>query len=759
MTNKDMQKKMTRQSNTKKVATVQPIQKVDKPRLGVIDNTLWILANENPTENQQTLSIDGFDKPLSIEWTENRNAFLSDMLSGHNLLENGDFQEGDKHWTFNAESFTSVGINLSEDWYLSDGHTAYLMADNGAIRPFLVHQKIKIVSNTLYRFSGFFATHRAGGEVTICCYDENHNLIDEKLINIEYKTQSIGGKKLENYTLVESIFTPVNGTFFLQCKITLGDQVEFREPNSYLFLTQLFLGVTIENSNCLMNTFSESAYSLNKLALESPARYFGKIKLSILFNQKKLAFTFSDSPYQFDIHFSAQSQGISAAQNIFHNPKFGVFAVDHCIPIESEGLLIYGWSYFFPNMIKSIHLHSVDTIFDFGKALFKTSRLDLLSDHNQRIFPDITEFGGFICYVPIHVSVEKSYYIELTFNIGRSEWIKLGVLDNKQKGLPLIKTLLSYVSAPDRIRLRLYDLFDQHLGKAINVINSKRSAHNVSVEERQFGQVIDKPTASVIVPLYGRYDFMRHQLAHFVDDPDFDCVDLIYVVDDPSITVPALEMATAYFELFQKPFRVVWYDQNLGFAGANNIGVSVARSAVLLLLNSDVIPQKSGWLTTLSNALDDLPNAGIVAPLLLFADNSVQHAGMAPKNDSFLPKFLLNVHPGKGMPWLKNDTPSRHPLITAACIMVRKSDYVALNGLDEGYLIGDFEDSDFCLKLRKMGCNLWLVPEAKLWHLERQSQNLEKIAGYRHLITLYNGWRYHQKILSGELASPYLSEV
>jgi GT2 family glycosyltransferase len=132
---------------------------------------------------------------------------------------------------------------------------------------------------------------------------------------------------------------------------------------------------------------------------------------------------------------------------------------------------------------------------------------------------------------------------------------------------------------------------------------------------------------------------------------------------------------------------------------------------------------------------------------------------MAPKNDSFLPKFLLNVYPGKGMPWLKNDTPSRHPLITAACVMLRKSDYVALNGLDEGYLIGDFEDSDFCLKLRKMGGNLWLVPEAKLWHLERQSQNLEKIAGHRHLITLYNGWRYHQKILSGELASPYLSEV
>jgi hypothetical protein len=58
-----------------------------------------------------------------------------------------------------------------------------------------------------------------------------------------------------------------------------------------------------------------------------------------------------------------------------------------------------------------------------------------------------------------------------------------------------------------------------------------------------------------------------------------------------------------------------------------------------------------------------------------------------------------------------------------------------------------------------MGLDLWLVPDAKLWHLERQSQNLEKISGHRQLITLYNGWRYHQKIVNGEIANPEMSEV
>jgi GT2 family glycosyltransferase len=86
--------------------------------------------------------------------------------------------------------------------------------------------------------------------------------------------------------------------------------------------------------------------------------------------------------------------------------------------------------------------------------------------------------------------------------------------------------------------------------------------------------------------------------------------------------------------------------------------------------------------------------------------------------------------------------------------MLDKALYLEMGGLDEGYVIGDFEDSDLCLALRKRGKRLWLVPEAKLWHLERQSQNLESISGYRQLLTLFNGWRFYRKIRDGKIADP-----
>jgi GT2 family glycosyltransferase len=87
-------------------------------------------------------------------------------------------------------------------------------------------------------------------------------------------------------------------------------------------------------------------------------------------------------------------------------------------------------------------------------------------------------------------------------------------------------------------------------------------------------------------------------------------------------------------------------------------------------------------------------------------------------------------------------------------VMLKRQDYLDLGGLDEGYIIGDFEDSDLCLALIKKGKRLWLAPDAKLWHLERQSQNLESIAGYRQLLTLYNGWRFQKKIRDGLIADP-----
>lgn len=765
MTEKNIVKKTKKTVNSPKTKTELSVQSNENHIVGIVGNTLWILASEAPTEAEQTLKIRELDQLLPISWFIDRADFCLQSLAGHNLLENGDFGgSGNKsiaNWSIEAEAPAVAGVDFSSDWHLKAGHTAFLYAPEGAPRPSLSTIKgIPVIDDNdiEYRFSGFFATHRASGLVTLSHYDQYLNKINEDIINVLNEPEYAGGKSLKSYAHIEAIFTPYKGSKYIHLKIELDEQAEPREPEPYLFFTQLYLGINDDNQSQHGGVYSSESYQLSLKVLEEKWTHFGKVKLPKKYKSKLLSVEFKNGLHELEIKEKDISKrslpGQAGIGNFFDDHGVGAFAIDKCIVIEKEGLLLYGWSHFLQDKMRSIYLHGPKgIIIDIDKLLFRVSRRDVVDSYGQH-YSDISEFSGYICYVPIQVNVRQTYYIEVELTNGSSKWLKVPIAKNQHNGLPLIKDLLTWVPAPDRIRPKLFDLFDQQLGNAIDTISAARTAFNKPIYQRQLGVAPNNPTISIIVPLYGRYDFVRYQLSHFSSDPDFQNIDLIYVIDDPSIITETNELATVYYPVFRVPFRTIWYESNLGFGGANNIGVSVARGKTVLLMNSDVLPKQKGWVSYLQNALYTLPEAGAVGPLLQFADESVQHAGMEPRRDERLPGFLLNIHPGKGQPWTGAEHPQEFPMLTAACLMLRKQDYLDLGGFDEGYIIGDFEDSDLCLALRKRGKRLWLVPETKLWHLERQSQNLESISSFRHLLTLYNGWRFHKKIQQGLIADP-----
>ncbi|ACE82861.1 glycosyltransferase family 2 protein [Cellvibrio japonicus] len=466
---------------------------------------------------------------------------------------------------------------------------------------------------------------------------------------------------------------------------------------------------------------------------------------------RQLATKFDDPTFLFALHRVSRQLLKDTSTSPSIEPALGICSVDYAFNLDNRGILLLGWYHFLGAAPTAIHIiRSTGEPIEIQQP-FSIARPDV-QEHLKSHYSGVQQNCGFLSYIEYPLNPAHDYALRFKFNQGEL-WVHFS-LANDHTDLTLVKKILESIPCPQYLTGSIYNIYNSGLGKAIEAISIRYKRSHPAYTERQFGIPPTSPHTSVIVPLYGRYDFMRHQLAHFVHDRDFDDVDLIYVVDDPAIKESAISTAISYYALFRKPFRVVWYDCNLGFAGANNIGVSAARAEHLLLMNSDVIPQEPGWLTILRNAYMSLPNPGILGPLLQFSDNSTQHAGMKANRDPYLPGFLLNGHPGKGWLYYKATEPSEQQLLTAACIFLSKQDYVVVGGFDEGYLIGDFEDSDLCMAIKKMGKKLWLVPEAKLWHLERQSQNIGSISGYRQLITLYNGWRYHEKIIRGEIANP-----
>jgi O-antigen biosynthesis protein len=238
----------------------------------------------------------------------------------------------------------------------------------------------------------------------------------------------------------------------------------------------------------------------------------------------------------------------------------------------------------------------------------------------------------------------------------------------------------------------------------------------------QYGDPPSSPEVSIIVPLYERIDLLEHQLAHFWQDPDLAAAELIYVLDSPQLGSLLARPAAELHALYGLPFKLLRLNRNAGFAAANNIGASHASGRLLLLLNSDVLPARTGWLETMRAFYSATPNVGALGPKLLYEDDSIQHAGMYFQIDPST-RFWENQHYYKG--FSRSLAPANVtrvvPAVTGACLMVDRSLYNDVGGLCEDYIQGGYEDSDLCLRLIEAGRDNWYIAAAELYHLEAQS--------------------------------------
>lgn len=280
-------------------------------------------------------------------------------------------------------------------------------------------------------------------------------------------------------------------------------------------------------------------------------------------------------------------------------------------------------------------------------------------------------------------------------------------------------------------------LAEDHGRKALTRLQEQIVAESRVESVDAYGKQPKAPRVSVVVPLYRRLDFVEHQLLQFSRDHDFADVELIYVLDSTEQRDELAERARQLFALYQMPFQVVNLSSGAGFAGANNHGIRQARAKRLLLLNSDVLPDRSGWIGAMDEFYAQTPKIGALGPKLLYEDDSLQHAGLyfyRPAGS----ELWENAHCFKG---LHRAFPAANvarpvPAVTAACMMLDRDLYEEVGGLPLHYVQGDYEDSELCLRLAGAGRQSWYLPSVELYHLEGQSY----VPGIRRIPSEYNMW-------------------
>lgn len=169
--------------------------------------------------------------------------------------------------------------------------------------------------------------------------------------------------------------------------------------------------------------------------------------------------------------------------------------------------------------------------------------------------------------------------------------------------------------------------------------------------------------------------------------------------------------------------KVVYWDKEFNYSAINNYGAKFAKGDYLLLLNNDTEIINDTCLEELVGyCMHD--NVGAVGARLYYEDDTIQHAGVIVGFGG------IAGHAFIGLPRSANGYFSRIicaqdlSAVTAACMMVKRSVFEEVGGLDESLKVA-FNDIDFCMKIREKGYLIVYNPYAELYHYESKSRGLE----------------------------------
>jgi len=223
-----------------------------------------------------------------------------------------------------------------------------------------------------------------------------------------------------------------------------------------------------------------------------------------------------------------------------------------------------------------------------------------------------------------------------------------------------------------------------------------------------------QPLVSIIIPTKDLFALLERCVSSLLEKTAYPHYEIL-LVDNGSTDPAACAWLDGLEALGEARLRVLRYPEPFNYAAMNNLAAHEARGDYLVLLNNDTAIAQSDWLDTLLNHAQR-PEVGVVGAKLLYPNGQVQHAGL-----------LLGLHGMAGYPFsgAAADAPGymqrlvidqNYSAVSAACLMVRRTLYNELGGMDADAFPLICGDMDLCLRARAAGYLTVWTPHAVLLH-------------------------------------------
>lgn len=230
-----------------------------------------------------------------------------------------------------------------------------------------------------------------------------------------------------------------------------------------------------------------------------------------------------------------------------------------------------------------------------------------------------------------------------------------------------------------------------------------------------------EPLVSVIIANKDHRDDLMRCVESLEQESEYKNLEIL-IVENNSVS----EEIFAYYDQVQRQYdnvRVLRYEKEFNYADIQNYAAVRAKGDYLLLLNNDTwLERPESIREMLGYCMRD--EVGIVGAKLLYPDDTIQHAGVIVGLGGVADHAFTGMDKDEPGYCCRALCAQEYSAVTAACLMVKKSVYNAVGGMDVELKVA-FNDVDFCLRVKEAGHKIIYNPFAVWYHDESKTRGAE----------------------------------
>lgn len=230
------------------------------------------------------------------------------------------------------------------------------------------------------------------------------------------------------------------------------------------------------------------------------------------------------------------------------------------------------------------------------------------------------------------------------------------------------------------------------------------------------------PKVSIIIPNYEHLNDLSKCINSIIEKTTYPNYEIVIVENNSKSS----KIFDYYTELKSNHtnIKVIVRDGEFNWSALNNFGIENSSGDYALLLNNDTEVISPDWINEMM-MFAQRSDVGIVGAMLYYPDDTIQHAGVIVGLGGVAAHAFIGSVRGEYGYMGRLVYAQDMTAVTGACMLVKKAVWEQVDGFDEE-LSNNYNDIDFCLRVRKADYSVVWTPYAELYHAESRSRGFNE---------------------------------